>query len=136
MDPFSGTWKANLARSQRDPNHQFQSATLRFVVHGDAVSLTHGGVNMSGQEESGTVDLHADGTPRPVSPQVPGVVVTTRWVGSHVLETVAMKDGELVGHGRYEVSGDGQTLTAKVSGTDGSGKPFGQVIVFNRAEAL
>jgi hypothetical protein len=133
MDPFTGLWTANLAKSQRDPSHQFQSATLRVAVYGDAVSLTHGGVNMSGQEESGTVNLQADGTPRPVSPQTPDVLVTTRWVGSHVLETVAMKDGELVGHGRYEVSGDGQTLTAKVSGTDGRGKPFAQVIVFDRA---
>jgi hypothetical protein len=135
MDPFSGTWAANIAKSQRDPNHQFQSATLRFVVYGDAVSLTHTGVNMSGKEESGTTHLNADGTPRPVSPHAPGVMVTTRWVGSHVLETAAMKDGELVGHGRYEVSGDGQTLTAKVSGTDGSGKPFSQVIVFDREDA-
>jgi hypothetical protein len=132
MDPFTGNWNANIAKSHRDPNHQFQSATLRFVVYGDAVTLTHGGVNMAGQEESGTTNLHADGTPRPVSPQAPDVVVVTRWVGSHVLETVAMKDGELVGHGRYEVSGDGQTLTAKVSGTDSSGKPFAQVIVFDR----
>jgi hypothetical protein len=87
-----------------------------------------------GQEESSTVNLHADGTPRAASPQTPGVLITTRWVGSHVLETVAMKGGELVGHGRYEVSGDGQTLTAKVSGIDGSGKPFAQVIVFDRAD--
>lgn len=134
MDPFTGNWKANIEKSQRHPNHQFQSATLRFAVYGDAVSLTHGGVNMSGKEESGTTSLQADGTPRPASPQVPGVTIASRWVGSHVLETVAMKDGELVGHARYEVSGDGQTLTAKVSGTDGSGKPFAQVIVFDRDE--
>ena len=68
MDPFTGTWKADFARSQRDPNHQFQSATLRFAVYGDAVSLTHGGVNMSGKVESGTTNLLADGTPRAVSP--------------------------------------------------------------------
>ena len=75
MDPFTGTWKADFARSQRDPNHQFQSATLRFAVYGDAVSLTHGGVNMSGKVESGTTNLLADGTPRAVSPDAPGVVV-------------------------------------------------------------
>ena len=135
MDPLSGLWRANVAKSQRDPNHQFQSATLRFAVYGDAVSLTHGGVNMSGQEESGITALQADGTPRPASPNAADVLVTTRWVGSHVLETVAMKGGELVGHGRYEVSGDGQTLTAKVSGIDGSGKPFSHVIVFDREDA-
>jgi hypothetical protein len=135
MDPFTGTWKANVAKSHCDPNHQFESATLRFAVNGDAVSLTHAGVNMKGEQETGTTALHADGTPRAASPQARNVLVTTRWVGSHVLETVAMKEGELVGHGRYEVSGDGQTLTAKVSGIDSSGTPFSQVIVFDREDA-
>jgi len=48
-----------------------------------------------------------------------------------VLETVAKKDGHVVGHGKYEVSLDGATLTATVAGTDGAGKAFEQVIVFD-----
>jgi hypothetical protein len=38
--PIAGTWKANLAKSQRAPNHQFQSLTLRFDVSDDAVLLS------------------------------------------------------------------------------------------------
>jgi len=34
-----------------------------------------------------------------------------KWRSSHILETVAKKDGEVVGWGTYEVSDDGQTLT-------------------------
>jgi hypothetical protein len=37
-----------------------------------------------------------------------------------------------VGEGSYEVSPDGTTLTATVSGTDASGGRFEQVIVFDR----
>ena len=131
QSPFAGNWAANLAKSKRHPNHQFQSATLQFVVSGDTVTLTHGGVNAAGQEESGTITLQADGKERPI-PQAPGVVSVVKWVGSRVLETLGKKDGQMVGRGTYEVSADGKTLTATVSGRDGSGAAFDQVIVFDR----
>jgi len=132
MNPFIGTWIANIEKSRRHANHQFQSATLSFELTGDDVSLTHAGVNMSGKRESGTTLLHPDGREHLVSPQAPGVVAVTRWVGTHVLESEAKKDGRSVGKGTYEVSEDGRTLTATVAGTDAAGLPFEQVIVFDR----
>ena len=63
-------------------NHQFQSATLRFDVSGDEIALTQFGVNMSGKAESSTLKFHADRQERPVSPQAPGIVVLTRWLGT------------------------------------------------------
>lgn len=129
--PFVGSWAANLSKSKQHPNHLFKSATLEFVVNGDTVTLTQGGVNASGQEESGTITLQADGKERPI-PQAPGVVSVVRWIGPNVLETLGKKDGQVVGRGTYEVSADGRTLTATVSGTDGSGAAFSQVIVFDR----
>ena len=132
MNPFSGTWVANIEKSQRHANHQFKSATLSFELTGDDVSMTHAGINMSGKHESGTTVLHPDGVERPVSPQAPGVVALARWVGTHVLEMEARKDGRVAGKGTYEVSEDGRTLTATVAGTDAAGKAFEQVIVFDR----
>lgn len=132
MDPFTGTWVANLAKSQRHRNHQFQSATLRFDVSEDVISLTQAGVNMSGKHESSTLTLNADGEEHAVSPQAPGVVVITRRIGTRVLETTGKKDGAVVGQGIYEVSPDGRTLTARVSGVDAQGAAFEQVIVFDR----
>jgi hypothetical protein len=129
--PFSGTWVANIEKSKRHPNHQFQSATMQFVVVGNTVTLTHGGVNAGGQQESGTVVLHADGKEHPV-PEHPGVTVVTRWVGQRVLQTIGKSAGAQVGEQSYEVSTDGKTLTAKVSGIDASGARFDQVIVFDR----
>jgi hypothetical protein len=98
MNPFSGTWIANIEKSRRHVNHQFQSATLSFELTGDDVSLTHAGVNMAGKPESGTTLLHPDGMEHPVS-QAPGVVSVTRWVGTHLLESEAKKDGCVVGKG-------------------------------------
>ncbi len=52
--PLSGTWVANLEKSHRHENHQFQSATLTFVVSGevsaDGKTLT---TVLSGTDASG-----------------------------------------------------------------------------------
>ena len=125
MNPFIGTWIANISKSRPHTNHQFQSATLTFDVSDDVVSMTHAGVNMAGKHESGASVLHPDGKEHPIA-QAPGVVVLTRWVGTHVLESEARKDGRVVGSGRNAVSGDGETLTATVVGTDAAGAQFGR----------
>jgi hypothetical protein len=133
MNPFLGTWIANIEKSRRHVNHQFQSATLTFEIAGDVVSLTHAGVNMAGKPEHGTTTLTADGQEHPVSPLAPGVVALTKWVAPRVLTTEARKDGRAVGSATYTVSEDGTTLTAAVGGIDAAGKSFDQVIVFDRA---
>ncbi len=133
MNPFVGHWIANLEKSRRHTNHQFQSATLTFDVTGSDVSLTHAGTNMAGKEESDTTVLHADGVERPASPHAPGVVAVTRWIGPNVLATEGLKDGRIVGKATYAVSDDARTLTATVEGIDAAGKVFDQVIVFDRA---
>ena len=129
--PFVGTWIANIGKSRRHANHQFKSATMKFDVAGDTVTLTHGGVNASGEQESGTATLEADGKEHPV-PGQSDVTTITRWVGPRMLETIAKSKGAQVGRQTYEVSADGKTLTAKVSGVDASGRRFDQVIVFDR----
>lgn len=132
MNPLQGTWKANIEKSKRHQNHQFHSAELTFDVAGERVTLTQSGVNMSGKRESSTLEFHTDGVDREVSPQAPGVVVAATWLTPRTLETVGRKDDKVLGRGSYEVSEDGATLTATVSGVDGSGAEFSQVIVFDR----
>jgi hypothetical protein len=60
------------------------------------------------------------------------MVVITRWAGPRRLEVVTKKGDQAFSRGVYEVSADGTTLTATVSGTDASGADFQQVIVFDR----
>ena len=131
MNPLNGMWIANLAKSRRHENHQFQSASLRFEVSGNTVSLTQAGVNMSGKDESSTLTLVADGKEHPVA-QAPGVVVISKWIGQHTLETIGKRGDAVLGRGTYEVAADGQTLIATVAGIDALGKAFEQVIVFDR----
>jgi hypothetical protein len=127
-----GNWKANLSKSQRDPNHQFQSLALRIESSDDGVLLlTFTGISMSGKEESVKQKLQPDGKEYPVA-EANGIVQVSRWVGPQTLESVARKDGTVIGESRYEVSSDGKTLTSKVKGTDAKGRQFEQLIVFDR----
>jgi hypothetical protein len=132
MHPLHGTWIANLSKSTRHANHQFQNATMRFDVGTDTVVLSYEGVNASGKYESSTQTIHADGQERPV-PGAPGIVAIST-LEPRRLESSARKDAVALGRGTYEVDEEGRTLTATVSGVDASGKPFDQVIVFDRAE--
>jgi hypothetical protein len=45
-----------------------------------------------------------------VSPQAPGIMVLTRWLGTHGLETSA-SEAPKRSAADYEVSADGRTLT-------------------------
>src|SRR5688572_4030438 len=129
--PFAGDWQANISKSRRHPNHLFKSAAMRFEVSVEVVSLTYTGVNMSGVEESGTTKLYPDGKEHAII-EAPGFVAVSRWLGPRILETIAKKDGKVVGHSTYEISEDGKTLTAKIRGSDASGAEFEQTIVFDR----
>jgi hypothetical protein len=128
---FHGSWKANLEKSQRDPNHQFSSLTAKFEFIDEAVVLTYSGINMGGRQEGSVRNLYPDGKERPVT-AAPGFSETTRWRSKWVLESNATKDGRTVGQSTYEISRDKKTLTAKVKGVDARGRPFEQVIVFER----
>lgn len=130
MHALAGTWTANLSKSRRDPNHQFFGATMRLEIAGDAVSLTYSGVNAAGKTETGTQTMCADGRDH-LHSAAPDVT-TTSTIDARTLQVVGRKDGAVVGRGTYEVSDDGQTLTATMSGIDAKGRQFDQVIVFDR----
>jgi hypothetical protein len=107
-NPFVGIWMADLSKSRRHPANQFQSATLQFEVVGDTVTIADIVVDASGREYQSRNTVRADGIER-LSEN--GYLMMMRWRGSHILETVAKKDGQIVGRGTYEVSADGRTLT-------------------------
>jgi hypothetical protein len=132
MHSLIGTWIANIAKSRRHENHQFASATMHFAIAQDEVRLSYEGVNASGNVEKSEQVLQADGLPH-AHPLAPDIVVTNS-LSARGFESIATKHGAPMGHGSYDVSDDGSTLTATVRGIDGSGKAFEQVIVFDRAQ--
>jgi hypothetical protein len=132
VDPFVGTWIADISRSRRHPNHLFRSATLRFELSGEAVVITHSDVDMAGQTESASTTVYPDGKVHPFSAETPDAVMVAERVSPNLLNAAAMQEGEVIGTGTYEISDGGTTLTATMRGTDAQGEPFEEVIVFDR----
>lgn len=122
INPFVGKWTANLSKSKRHLGNQFQSATLQFELVGDTVTIMDVVVDASGREEHGENTILADGNEH-TSAEHNGYVLIATWRGPQVLETVAKKDGQVAGWGKYEVSDDGKTLI--ISGDE-------QMIVLDR----
>jgi hypothetical protein len=106
--PFAGTWTADVTRSRRHPANEFRSATLRVDVDGDLVTIADVVVDAAGREAAGEHTVRADGAEHAAGN---GYALTATWRGPRVLETVARKDGQVVGRGTYAVSDDGATLT-------------------------
>jgi len=118
--PFAGRWIANVAQSKRHPANLFQRAVIEFAVNGNTVDIDDEFVDESGRVVHGHSTIVADGVEHPMPN---GYVVTAAWRGTTALETVATKDGEVVGRGNYTVSADGRHLTIAASD---------QVIVLDR----
>ena len=125
QSPFVGEWTANVPKSKLSPKYQFQSATLQIAVAGDTVTMTSRVVDALGQEQRAAETFRTDGTETPGT-LTPEVVLVARWVGSHVLASIAKRGNQVIALVTYEVSTDGKTLTSRSSGM------VDQVIVFDR----
>ena len=127
-DPLVGTWTLNSSRSQFDPNHRPQAATL-VIEQGDngAYVITAEGISEKGQtvtEKAQT--LIPDGQPRPV-PDFPGLAMTATHPDPKTLHSdVTREDGSIAGQGTYFVSADGRSLTAVTAGFDSQLRQFEQ----------
>jgi hypothetical protein len=121
--PFAGRWIADVARSTRHPANLFQRATIEVAVDGNTVAFDDEFVDGAGQVVRGHNTIVADGVSHTT---LNGYTLTATWRSPRALETVATKNGEVVGRGTYAVSADGTQLTITASD---------QTIVLHRAAA-
>ncbi|HTM30036.1 MAG TPA: hypothetical protein VL263_01975 [Vicinamibacterales bacterium] len=124
--PFVGSWSADLSQSRLDPKLPLKGADITIGVTGNVITLASSLVMPSGETIQERETLRADGTETAAT--TPGVVHVANWVGSHVLALITKKGNQNLALITYEVSTDGQTLTARTSGL------IEQVVIFKRRE--
>jgi hypothetical protein len=127
ISPFVGSWSADLSQSRLDPKMPFKAVDITIGVTGDVVTIASSLVMSSGETIQERETLRADGT-ETAATLIPGVVHVASWVGSHVLALITKKGNENIALITYQVSTDGQTLTARTSGL------IEQVVIFKRRE--
>ena len=123
--PFVGDWVADLSQSRLDAKMPFKSIDLKIGVNGNIVTIASSLILPNGQAHSEKETLRADGT-ETAGTLTPGVVHVANWVGPHVLALIARKGNQNIALITYDVSADGQTLTARTSGF------VDQMVVFRR----
>ena len=106
--PLAGTWRLDAQRSRPNSVDDVMDATIEITVTGVSVAMTHRQRNSAGLTDEGVMAFLADDQPYPAGD---GYQLRARWRDERALETVATRDGAIVGQGVYEVSGDGRTLT-------------------------
>ena len=122
---FVGTWSADMTRSRLDPKMPFKEIEVTIGVTGNTVTLASSLVMPNGAKIQERETFRADGT-ETAATQYKGVTHVANWVGPQVFALITKKGGEIVALITYQVSSDGQTLTARTSGL------VEQVVTFKR----
>ena len=116
---------ADLSQSRLDAKLPLKGVDIKIGVSGNIVTLASSFVLPSGKTASETETFRADGT-ETAATQMPGIIHVANWVGPHVLALIARKGNQNIALITYDISADGQTLTARTSGI------VEQMVVFRR----
>jgi hypothetical protein len=133
-DPFVGTWKLNVEKSEFDANHQPTAGTMVFELDSQGRYLmTAEGRNDKGEKVAERpTSFIPDGKEHPI-PDFPGrKAVHTRPDPNTIAGEARREDGSVVGGGTYVVSVDGKSLTATTSGRDSQLRQFKLRTVWDR----
>ena len=126
QDPFVGTWKLNVERSEFDANHRPTAGTMVFELDAQGhYVMTAEGRNEKGEKVAERpTRFIPDGKEYPIA-DFPGLKnVHTRPDPNTIADEARREDGSVVGGGTYIVSADGKSLTATTSGWDSQLRQF------------
>jgi hypothetical protein len=134
QDPFVGTWKLNVEKSEFDANHRPTAGTMVFELDAQGHYLmTAEGRNEKGEKVAERpTRFIPDGNGHPIA-DFPGLkTVHTRPDPNTIAGEARREDGSVVGGGMYAVSADGKSLTATTSGWDSQLRQFKLRTVWDR----
>jgi len=120
-DPQMGTWKLNEAKSKIKPGTT-KNTTVVYEAAGDKVKVTVNGMDAKGKATHSQWTGKFDGRDSR----------SYKKRDDRTSEFNTMNHGRLIGSGHIVVSADGKSRTVTVSGTDRDGKPFKNVVVYDK----
>jgi hypothetical protein len=134
QDPFVGTWKLNLEKSEFDANHQPRGGTM--VVELDAngfYTLKAEGIDQKGEAVAEMpIRFVADGQEHPI-PALPGLKYMASKPDARTMTQEARKeDGTVVGGSTTVLSEDGNSKTVSNFGYDSQLRQFKLRTVWER----
>jgi len=134
QDPFIGTWKLNIEKSEFDANHHPKAGIMVFKLDEEGYYLqTAEGISEKGEKIAERPQRFlADGKEHPI-PDFPGLKASASKPDPHTMIREARReDGSVIGGGTSVVSADGKLITATNFGYDSRLRQFKQTTVWDR----
>lgn len=134
QDPFVGTWKLNVEKSQFDANHRPQAGTLTYALDAEGYFLkTAEGISEKGEKVAERPERFLpDGNEHPIA-AFPGLRYRVTRLDPNTMATEAKReDGSVVGGGKSAISADGKTLIVENFGYDAQLRQFKMHTVWDR----
>ncbi len=131
-DPFTGTWKLDVAKSKYDPGPAPQSQMRMWGTDGK-VSIE--GINAAGKPAKYGYTLLGDGKDYPTMGAIPNgaQTVSTKKISPNKIEANFTRDGKHAETATFSVSKDGKVLNILAKGTSpADGKAFTNMTVWEK----
>jgi hypothetical protein len=130
-DPQMGTWKLNEAKSKMTAGTtKFNAVTFKNTFGN--VKVTADGADSSSKPIHVEWSGKFDGKDYPVTGDPSADTRAYRKLNDRTVEVTVKKSGKVIVTARSEVSADGKTRTANVSGTAPKGKKFKNIAVYDK----
>ena len=131
-NPFIGTWKLNIAKSQYTSGPAPKSATITYEATPDGLKRTGETVDAEGKSTSLEYTAKYNGGYYPITGSDLYDEIAMRATKERIAQATLKKSGKIVAHVRREVSEDGKTLTLTISRTDAKGRKTRDIAVYEK----
>jgi hypothetical protein len=133
-DPFTGTWKLNVAKSKFNPGPPPQSSTITFEPQDRGFKFVGDGVNSDGKAIHQEGSVKFDGKDYPVTGAgvPPDMTIAVRMIDTHTRDFVGKRGGKEGQRGQDVISKDGKTLTRTTKGQNAQGQKYNNVLVYDK----
>ena len=128
-DPFTGTWKINLAKSTYSPGPPPKSSTFKYEPSEGGLKRTQDQVDAQGQATHTEVLTKFDGKDYKVQGAATNNTVALKRIDDRTFEATGKTDGKVTTITRVVVSRDGKTMTSTQTGKNAQGQTVNNIMV-------
>jgi hypothetical protein len=133
-DPFTGTWKLNVAKSKFVGGRARKNETRIVISTPTGLKVDVDRTYADGTNQQFEYTSNLDGKSYPITGDAPygADSVSMNLGASNTLTYKLMKGGKVIASGTSVVSADGRTLTITSKGTDASGQSISSIAVYDK----
>lgn len=133
VEPVSGTWELNLAKSRFVPASQApRSQTRTYQVSGNQETARHTGIDAQGNPTLIEFTVTYDGKDHPLKGYADWDAISMKRIDAYTSEFTQSRQGKVTLVGKRVVSKDGKTMTLTAKGTTAKGETLDSIIVLDR----